>query len=120
MSGGQAGIVSGPRRGRPISEGRTQKLPLTRRPGRFAVAVGLSTAGDLFGVVSQITYRQALARHDGPLGPFTVELFAVGRLTRSPEMVVPGSACRHAKTPCAGARSANSTRMSQARCPWVD
>lgn len=120
MSGGQAGIVYGPREGGPISEGRTQKLPLTRRPGLFAVTVGLSTAGDLFGVVSQITYRQALARHAGPLGPLTVELFAVGRLTRTPRIVVPGFACRHAKTPCAGARLTNSAPMSQARRPWAD
>lgn len=49
MSGGQAGIVSSPHDRGPISEGRTQKLPLTHRSGRFAVAVGLSTAGNLFG-----------------------------------------------------------------------
>ena len=68
-------------------------------------------------VVSQIIDRQALARRDGRLGPFTVELFAIGRLTRMPGTVVPGSACRHAKTPCAGARSTNSTRNEPSPTP---
>ena len=102
-----------------LSGARTHKLPLTAPLAIQCSPIprpydGLN--GILFGIVSQRTYRQALA---GTADGLTISGASFVVLSRLPSLTWPGSAVASTESPIAGAGNPNSANC-RARPPAVD